>query len=335
MELYINTYGTYVHVKDQMFEIRVPGEDVGSYVKKHFAAQKVKSILLPKSAAISTDAVFLALAFNIDIVFVDFDGMPLGRVWHSKLGSTTRIRKCQLEASMSHAGVRWVKYWIQQKLENQVHFLKDLKKHRQKKQDFINVKIEAIESLVASIALLEGHKVSEIADSMRGYEGAAGRHYFETLSKLLSKEYQFSGRSFRPAADPFNAFLNYGYGMLYGKVEKALIIAGVDPYLGFMHRDDYNQLSMVYDFIEPYRIYVERTVFKLFAAKKINQQHTTRITNGFTLNDMGKQLLVENFNAFFQAEAIRYKGRNQTRDNILQQQAHQFANNLIEKKQQI
>jgi CRISPR-associated endonuclease Cas1 len=71
----------------------------------------------------------------------------------------------------------------------------------------------------------------------------------------------FKGRSSRPAEDPFNAFLNYAYGVLYSRVEKALIIAGVDPFVGFMHRDDYNMKSMVFDFIEPYRIYAEETVF--------------------------------------------------------------------------
>lgn len=332
MELYINTYGTYVHVKDQMFEIRVPEkEDSSNYKKTHFSAKKVKSIILPKSAALSTDAVFLALQFNVDIIFVAYDGKPVGRVWHSKLGSTTKIRKRQLEVSMSPEAVKWVKSWIQEKLENQIQFLKDLKKHRAKKAEFIQTKIDAIEALAGSVAHLEGNKVSDIADTLRGLEGSAGRHYFETLSKLLAKEYQFSGRSFRPANDAFNAFLNYSYGILYSKVEKSLIIAGIDPYLGFMHRDDYNQLSMVYDFIEPFRTYADRAVYKLFSAKKINQSHTDEITNGISLNAEGKKIIVEQFNKTFDVESIRYKGKNQTRSNILQLEAHAFANSLIDK----
>lgn len=115
MQLYINTYGAYVHVTDEMFEIRVPEKkDSKTYKKQHFAAKKVKSIILPKAAALSTDAVFLALKFNVDIVFVEYNGQPIGRIWHSKLGSTTKIRKKQLEASLSEKGVKYIKQGLKQ-----------------------------------------------------------------------------------------------------------------------------------------------------------------------------------------------------------------------------
>jgi len=90
--------------------------------------------------------------------------------------------------------------------------------------------------------------------------------------------------------------LNYAYAILYGKVEKALIIAGIDPFVGFLHRDDYNYKSMVYDFIEPYRIFVEVPIFRLFSAKKIKQEHIDEIANGVTLNASGKEILVEKLN---------------------------------------
>lgn len=334
MQLFIDTYGTYVHIKDEMFEIRIPDEqNKKEYKKHHFAAKKVTSILMPKAAALSTDAIILALKYNVDIVFVDYDGHPLGRVWHSKLGSTTRIRKAQLQASMSKEGIKWVKEWVGQKMTNQLEFIKDLKKHRTALADYLADKITKIESLHVSLSLLQGEKPSDIAEATRGLEGTAGRLYFETLSHVLPLETQFCGRSSRPAKDPFNAFLNYAYGMLYTKIEKTLIIAGVDPYLGFLHRDDYNQLSMVYDFIEPYRSYADRVVFRLFSSKKVNKAHTDVITNGFSLNKQGKELLVNAWNKFMDVDTIRYRGRNQTRSNAIQMDAHAFANKMIDKFQ--
>lgn len=330
MQLHINTYGTYVHIKDEMFEIRVPKKERSKdYEKHHFSAKKVRTILLPKAAAISTDAVFLALKYNVDIIFVEYDGKPAGRIWHSKLGSTTKIRKRQLEASLNDIAVKWVKKWIIQKIENQIDFLNTLKKHRQSQMGYLNEQIEKIQERVMTLNILEADRIIDIAESIRGIEGTAGRYYFDTLSVLLAKAYQFKGRSSRPAKDPFNAFLNYAYGMLYGKVEKSLIIAGIDPYVGFLHRDDYNQLSMVYDFIEPYRIHADVVVFKLFSAKKINQKHTDKITKGYTLNDEGKKLLIEHFNKFFEEDTHRYRGRNISRANALQMDAHIFANALI------
>lgn len=328
MHLHINTYGTYVHVKDETFEIRQKNEQ-GVVEKKQFAAHKVTGIVMTTGSALSTDAIRLAMQHNVDLLFVEHDGDPIARIWHSKLGSTTKIRKSQLEASLSAEGLRWVKSWLLAKLGNQVDFIKDLKKHRPQHADFLNDKIMRIEALAVSIQRQEAATVAAVADTLRGLEGTAGRLYFETLSYVLPSDYRFSGRSRRPAADAFNAFLNYAYGILYSRVEKALMVAGVDPYLGFLHRDDYNQLSMVFDFIEPYRAWADETVFRLFSGKKVNQAHTAPLAQGVTLNAEGKALLVEAFGRFLDADSIRHRGRNLLRGVALQADAHQFANALI------
>jgi CRISPR-associated protein Cas1 len=329
MQLIINTWGTYVHIKDELFEVTVPKDGVKQ--KHHFASQKVTSILMSKGSAISTDAIILAMKNNIDILVFEYDGVPVGRFWHSKPGSTSRIRKQQLEASLNATGVGWIKNWLSEKLENQSEFLKRLKNHRPATEDIIQEKIDGITALKEKIKNSEGNKIDDIDGTLRGYEGTAGRIYFQILSSLLTEKYKFAGRSFRPATDQFNAFLNYAYGVLYSRVEKVLVIAGLDPYVGFMHRDDYNMKSMVFDFIEPYRIYADEVVFKLFSAKKVNDGHTDAITNGISLNAEGKNLLMQALIKFLDEETIRYKGRNQTRINAMQQDAHQFANSLIQK----
>jgi len=329
MQLIINTYGTYVHVKDELFEVSLTKDGVKE--KRHFASQKVSSILMSKGAAISTDAVILAMKNNIDIIVFEYDGMPVGRFWHSKPGSTSKIRKQQLDASLSETGVFWVKSWLVKKLENQIEFLKRLKNHRPTTADQIQVKINAISDLQMKMIELKGAKVDQIDGILRGLEGTSGRIYFQMLSSLLAERYQFEGRSFRPAKDPFNSFLNYAYGVLYSRVEKVLVIAGLDPYVGFMHRDDYNMKSMVFDFIEAYRIYADEVVFKLFSAKKVNDSHTSEITNGYSLNTDGKNLLMQSLMQFLDEEKIKYNGRQQTRSNAMQMDAHQFANKLIGK----
>lgn len=331
MQLHINTYGAYVHVKDEMFEIRVRDENK-EVQKKHYSAQKVTALWLCTGTSLSTDAIKLAITFNIDIVFLEKNGDPFGRVWHGKPGSTTKIRKAQLEASLNSTGLYWVKSWLIRKLENQLEFIRDLKKHRLQHAEYLQDKIDRIQSLILSVQSQEADTVAQISDTLRGLEGTAGRLYFQTLSHVLPDVYKFDGRSSRPAQDAFNGFLNYVYGILYSKVEKALIIAGVDPYLGFMHRDDYNQLSMVFDFIEPYRIYADEVVFRLFSARKVNKAHLDELTNGVTLNKEGKALLVTAFNEFMDGQPIRHGGRNMSRSTAIQYDAHSFGNTLIDKK---
>lgn len=311
-----------------MFEIRVPQEKRDSKIN-HIAAHKITSFVMNQGSALSTDAIALALKHNIDIVVMDRFGNPMGRFWHSKLGSTTKIRKEQLKASLDNTAVQWVKTWLTGKLENQSDFLVDLKKHRKKLESFLDEKSESILGLRQKIKDAEAESMDEIADSFRGWEGSAGRHYFDALSKCMPTEYSFNGRSFRPAEDEFNAMLNYAYGILYSRIERALMLAGIDPFVGFMHRDDYNTKSLVFDYIEPYRIYAERFVFRLFTGKKINKSYFTKITNGFVLNDDGKAFFVNPYLEYLDNEKIRYKGRLQTRMNALQLEAHNFANSLI------
>ena len=46
--------------------------------------------------------------------------------------------------------------------------------------------------------------------------------------------------------------------MLYSLVERACIVAGLDPFVGFLHTDNYNKKSLVFDLIEPFRVLGER-----------------------------------------------------------------------------
>ena len=329
MHLYITTFGSFLHIQDGMFQVKYTDED-GKAVKKKIPPKKVTSIVLDRGTSLTYEAVKTALNHNIDIVFAEGDGAPIGRIWHSKLGSTTKIRKRQLEASLNTEAIPWVKSWVKDKIGNQTDVLKELKKHRKSYENKINEVIDKMDSLIIKVDKLEGGTVTDIADSIRGYEGSAGRYYFGLLSSLMPTEYRFKGRSYRPAEDAFNAFLNYGYGILYSRIEKAIMIAGLDPYVGFLHRDDYNQTSFVFDFIEPYRPFVDLTVFRLFSGKKVNKDHYNDIPNGIGLTKEGKKLIVEAFIKRFDVDKIRYRGRNQTRINALQQDAHTFANKLIE-----
>lgn len=144
----------------------------------------------------------------------------------------------------------------------------------------------------------------------------------------MSDRYKFNGRSRNPAKDEFNALLNYAYGILYSRVEKACIIAGLDPYVGIIHTDHYNKKSMVFDLIENFRIWAEETVINLFAGRRVKQEYFDKLENGYTLNKEGKAVLIEALTAFLD-ESIRYGGRNIKRGDVIQFECHRIANSLI------
>ena len=332
MQLHLNSFGVYLHVKEAMFDVRKKQDD-GAWSSTPVAAHKVRSIWMGKGTALSSDAAALAIKNNIDIVFLENDGVPLGRIWHSRPGSTTLIRKRQLEASLDARAFGYTRDWLSAKLQNQADFIRDLKKHRPQHHEYLTTKVEKIDALRAAVLALDKPLLdTEIAGTLHGLEGTAGRLYFESLSFVLPDAWKFAGRSTRPARDPFNAFLNYAYGVLYARVEKALVLAGLDPYVGFLHRDDYNYKSLVYDFIEPYRSWADKTVFTLFTSKKVNQGHTTQMSGGgCSLNTEGKKLLMEHYNIYLEDDTIRYKNRNRTRASVLLLDAHRLAQEILGK----
>jgi CRISPR-associated protein Cas1 len=332
MQLVINTYGSYLRKKGDCFLVRKEDEVF------EVSVNKVDSILITTAAYISTDAIKFAVDNNIDIVFLDSYGDPYGRVWHPKLGSTTLIRRRQLELYEKEEGLNLAKKWGIQKFDNQIELLKRLKKTRAEKKDELERSIEEIEQLKERMKGLKG-TVEERRQTILGIEGMASRTYFEALASIVPDKFKFDGRSRNPAKDEFNAMLNYGYGVLYSMVEKACIIAGLDPYIGFLHTDNYNKKSLVFDIIEMFRTFVDETVVHLFSKREVKEEYFDK-TNflekfdqkgfGVSLNKEGKAVLIEALNETFE-KTIKYKGRNIKTKNVIQFECHRIANGLIKK----
>jgi len=322
VQLVINSPGTFISQKDDCFRLRQK--------EKVFdiSPLKVESIVISNQAMISTQAVVLALEHNIDVIFLDTYGDPIGRVWFSKMGSTALVRRRQIEAADSTLGLELVIDLISQKIDNQVGFLKKLMYARPGRQEHFTPHFNIIEKASADLpsanAELEGAR-----GSIMGFEGTAGRAYFQCLSGLLPQKYRFKGRSRRPAEDPFNATLNYCYGILYSIVEKACILSGLDPYVGFLHTDNYNKKSLVFDLIEPFRVYAEQASLYLFTGKKMKDEFFDVSDQAVSLNIKGKPVVVEAMNRHLD-EQIRYRRRNVKRRYIIQHEAHRLANILLE-----
>jgi len=321
MQLIINTYGSYLRKNGNCFLMKKDDK------KFEIAVNKVNSILITTATYITTDAIKLAVDNNIDIVFLDSHGEPYGRVWHPKLGSTTLIRRKQLDLYSSEEGLDFAKEWGLKKLSNQIDFLKRLKKARAEKRDSLGDYIKEIEYSKREMQRLRG-TIEERRQHILGLEGKAARAYFAALSSIMPEKYRFEGRSRNPATDEFNAMLNYGYGILYSLVEKACIIAGLDPYVGFLHTDNYNKKSLVFDIIEMFRTYVDETVVHLFTRRMVKENFFEKLEQGIGLSKEGKATLIESVNTALE-EPIRYRKRNVKKRNTIQLECHRIANRLI------
>ena len=87
MQLVINKYGASIKVKNDMFVVGYEKEfhDV--------PVSKVKSILINKSVKLTSNVLFLAIENEIEVILISKTGTPKGRIWSSKYGSISSIRK--------------------------------------------------------------------------------------------------------------------------------------------------------------------------------------------------------------------------------------------------
>jgi CRISPR-associated protein Cas1 len=327
MQLVINSYGSYLRKSGNCFLVK---REEKSF---EVAVGKISSILITTSAYITTDAIKLAVDNNIDIVFLDSYGDPYGRVWHPKLGSTTLIRRRQMEIYDTLEGLNLVKEWGAKKLENQVELLSRLRKTREEMRPDLDKFIEEIEEGKEQMKRLRG-SIEARRQDMLGLEGKAARDYFDAISSVMPEKYRFAGRSRSPARDEFNALLNYSYGVLYSMVEKSCILAGLDPYVGFLHTDSYNKKSLVFDIIEMFRIYADETVVYLFSRRMVKDEYFEPLEQGVGLSKAGKAALIEALNKRFE-ETILYRGRNVRVRNTIQMECHRIANSLIRPGQEL
>ena len=319
MELVLNTFGTSLNRDNEGFVVTHKDG------RQRIPVAGIKSIQISRGAQITSDAVMLAIEHEIEVLFTDKSGMPIGRIWSPRYGSVSTIRKGQLNFTFSNDALQWIKEIIRRKIENQQALLLMMRTDNVAICRKREKNIARLEDYRTKIASLNGEIVSDVAAQLRGWEGVASKIYFETLNDLIPEEYRFEMRTQHPAMDVVNAFLNYGYGVLYGKIEGALIKAGIDPYIGILHRDDYNRPVLVYDVIELYRIWVDYVVYSLVVQQVVTDEYySVREDGSYWLESLGRRVLIQSLNDYLD-EIITVKGVNRSRLTQIQIYAQDLA----------
>ena len=103
-------------------------------------------------------------------------------------------------------------------------------------------------------------------DAVRGIEGDAARVYFEAFDHLIvrEKDYFFlRGRSRRPPLDRVNCLLSFLYTLVLHDLRSALESVGLDPAVGYLHRDRPGRAGLALDLMEEFRPMADRLALSL------------------------------------------------------------------------
>lgn len=323
MNIVLNSFGASLTKKEGLFYVQT------AEASQSINPADIKTIMMSKGTKISSDAILLAIENEIDVIFTDDHGTPKGRVWSVQYGSISDIRKKQVEFLFGPLCMPWVKNLISDKINNQVALLMTFKAGcDMADQRRIDAAINSLEDHRGKIMKADGEVISDIAPSIRGWEGAASRRYFETINLLLPQSFRFTGRSHHPPTDRFNSMLGYGYGILYGKIEGALIKAGIDPYVGIFHRDEYNRPALVFDVIEKFRMWVDYVMIKLAQQEALDEECFIQRDNALLLEGLGKRIVVQSMYDYL-AEIIETSGLQRSRTTHIDLYAQALAKEFL------
>ncbi len=136
---------------------------------------------------------------------------------------------------------------------------------------------------------LEQVPLCQSLEELRGIEGEGAMRYFSVFDDLIlqqKEDFIFSGRNRRPPLDKVNALLSFVYTLLSNDTASALETVGLDPYVGFLHRDRPGRVSLALDVMEELRpVMSDRFVLSLINKREVNHKGFTVQENGAVIMD--------------------------------------------------
>ena len=277
--LYVTTQGTYlaregetVHVRqEQETKLRVPIHTLGG-------------IVCFGQVSCSPPLLGLCGERGVSVSFLTEQGRFLARMQGSVSGNVLLRRAQYRRADSPEGSAEIARSVVAGKIINsRTALLRAAREHENAGAS--EALSEASAHLARQLRMLENPMP---LDSVRGVEGDAGKEYFGVFEHLITaqkEDFPFQGRSRRPPMDTTNALLSFVYTLLVHDVASALEGVGLDPAVGFLHRDRPGRPSLALDLMEEFRpMLADRLVLTL-----INRQQVRG--KGFTVTETGAVLM--------------------------------------------
>ena len=262
----VDQYGAFLGVKQGRFVLKA-----GKEVKWDLSPAELESIIIAsEGVSISSAAIMLAMSFGIDLVFMR-GSRPAGRIIPYKYGTLMRNWALQIKLHESGGSLYIAKKILEGKLHNQKMVLLEYARRLRgsgREAGLLEVKAGEIMDRIGEMGRIGS------VEGLIVVEGHAAKAYWTGISHILPKEIGFSHRYTRSnpppdELDPFNIALNIGYGLLRKEVWRAVFLAGLNPYLGFLHKPRGGRPALVLDLMEEFRpVSVDRPLVGLAKTDK-------------------------------------------------------------------
>ncbi len=263
------------------------GENVvirqGDTVAGRFPLHILEGIYLFSYAGASPALMGKCARAGVDLVFLTPRGRFLARTCGETRGNVLLRRTQYRMADDPTQSCRVARNFIFGKLSNARGVL-----DRARRDHGLRLDAEGFQDASRQLKELMAQVLEETSlDSLRGLEGAGATLYFSRMDDMIlwnKEDFYFRGRSRRPPLDRMNALLSFVYTMLGSDCASALEMVGLDPYVGFLHRDRPGRTSLALDLLEELRpCMADRFVLTLINNRHISPRDFQVQENGAVL----------------------------------------------------
>ncbi len=277
--LYVTTQGSYLAKEGETVLVRVDGE-----IKLRIPIHTLGNIVCFGQVSCSPFLMGFCAERKVSISFLTERGRFLAKVEGPVSGNVLLRREQFRRADDMEASARIARAMVIGKVANcRTVLLRAARDHANEvaRTDLSGAAdrlLEHMKSLEETVSL----------DTVRGKEGEAARRYFNVFDHLIVAQkgtFFFRERNRRPPLDNMNALLSFLYTLLLHDVRAALEVVGLDPAVGYLHRDRPGRPGLALDLMEELRPYLADRL----ALSLVNRQQITG--NGFRMAETGAVMM--------------------------------------------
>lgn len=267
---------------------------------------KVEQVVVFGNCTVTTPALLALLEQQAEVCFLSYHGQFRGRVNNgfTKNGELRLAQHRQVVANNPLRALQVAKEFVRGKLANMRTLL--LRANRKLQDKAVAQAIDQMAATLKKVESLEGDglppprpdrpQANSAWGRLLGLEGSGSAAYFGVLRRLLKQEMGFRKRVRRPPTDPVNAMLSLGYVLLANQVAAAINVAGLDPYVGFLHGSKYGKPALALDLMEEFRpIVVDSVVLTLINTGAIQAKDFTETLGAFRLSETGRKTFLQKY----------------------------------------
>ncbi|MDR0664576.1 MAG: type I-C CRISPR-associated endonuclease Cas1c [Helicobacteraceae bacterium] len=289
--LYVSSQGAYLRKEGETVVVEVGGEK-----KLQLPIHTISSIVCFGNVMCSPFLMGFCAERSVAISFLSERGAFLASARGAVSGNVLLRREHYRKADDADSSLSIAINIVKAKLSNSLAVI-----HRAIRDHGAKINVNLLKDAANKIKrLIKTLSDAKDLDEVRGYEGEGSYEYFAVFDQLIleqKEDFVFNGRNRRPPLDNVNATLSFAYVILSHDLRSALESVGLDPQVGFLHRDRSGRHSLALDMMEEFRsVIADRLVLSLINRRQIAKKEFAKSASGaVTISDSGRKTILTEY----------------------------------------